>query len=161
VVCGGRRSRSPVPRKPMSSPPPAASSVGIVARHGYRACLRRAQHRAGPVPTDRHAASYTTPRVSTRINFLQGSGGDGEGKVTPVIEASIPAWRVSAQPHLRQFQPDHVRESPRRYRNLLGLGVADFVLVPPGSIPITTSGKARRAVCVERYRQGPFARLDV
>jgi acyl-CoA synthetase (AMP-forming)/AMP-acid ligase II len=93
--------------------------------------------------------------------LLQGSGGDGEGKVTPVIEASIPAWRVSVQPPLRQFQPDHVRESPRRYRKLLGLGVADFVLVPPGSIPITTSGKARRAVCVERYRQGPFARLDV
>ena len=41
-----------------------------------------------------------------------------------------------------------------------GLSVADLVLVPPGSIPITTSGKVRRAACVERYRHGQFARLD-
>ena len=39
--------------------------------------------------------------------------------------------------------------------------VADLVLVPPGSIPITTSGKIRRSTCVERYRQDEFSRLDV
>jgi long chain fatty acid CoA FadD26 len=38
---------------------------------------------------------------------------------------------------------------------------ADVVLVPPGTIPITTSGKIRRSACVERYQQGVFARLDV
>ena len=31
--------------------------------------------------------------------------------------------------------------------------VADLVLVPPGSIPITTSGKVRRSACAERYLQ--------
>jgi long-chain fatty acid adenylyltransferase FadD28 len=41
-----------------------------------------------------------------------------------------------------------------------GLGVADLVLVAPGSIPITTSGKVRRSACVEQYRHGQFARLD-
>jgi long-chain fatty acid adenylyltransferase FadD28 len=41
-----------------------------------------------------------------------------------------------------------------------GLSVADLVVVPPGSIPITTSGKVRRAACVEQYRQDQFARLD-
>jgi fatty acid CoA ligase FadD28 len=41
-----------------------------------------------------------------------------------------------------------------------GLGVADLVLVSPGSIPITTSGKIRRAQCVEFYQQHQFARLD-
>ncbi|OBH76978.1 acyl-CoA synthetase [Mycobacterium scrofulaceum] len=41
-----------------------------------------------------------------------------------------------------------------------GLSVADLVVVAPGSIPITTSGKVRRAACVERYRQNQFARLD-
>ncbi|MBX9640230.1 MAG: AMP-binding protein [Mycobacteriaceae bacterium] len=41
-----------------------------------------------------------------------------------------------------------------------GLSVADLVLVPPGSIPITTSGKVRRSACVEQYRQDQFARLD-
>jgi long-chain fatty acid adenylyltransferase FadD28 len=34
------------------------------------------------------------------------------------------------------------------------------VLVPPGSIPITTSGKVRRSACVEQYRRNEFARLD-
>ncbi len=42
-----------------------------------------------------------------------------------------------------------------------GLTVADLVLVQSGSIPITTSGKVRRAACVEQYRQDRFARLDV
>jgi fatty acid CoA ligase FadD28 len=41
-----------------------------------------------------------------------------------------------------------------------GLSVADLVLVPPGSIPTTTSGKVRRHACVEHYRHGRFARLD-
>jgi long-chain fatty acid adenylyltransferase FadD28 len=41
-----------------------------------------------------------------------------------------------------------------------GLSIADLVFVPPGSIPITTSGKVRRAACVEQYRQDRFARLD-
>src|SRR3984885_14903299 len=41
-----------------------------------------------------------------------------------------------------------------------GLRVADFVLVPPGSIPITTSGKVRRSAAAERYRQDEFTRLD-
>jgi long-chain fatty acid adenylyltransferase FadD28 len=43
--------------------------------------------------------------------------------------------------------------------NSHGLSVADLVLVPPGSIPITTSGKIRRAACVDQYRHGQFARL--
>ncbi|MET0456342.1 MAG: AMP-binding protein [Mycobacterium sp.] len=41
-----------------------------------------------------------------------------------------------------------------------GLNAADLVLVAPGSIPTTTSGKVRRAACVEQYRSGQYARLD-
>jgi fatty acid CoA ligase FadD28 len=41
-----------------------------------------------------------------------------------------------------------------------GLSISDLVFVSPGSIPITTSGKVRRATCVEQYRQGEFARVD-
>ena len=41
-----------------------------------------------------------------------------------------------------------------------GLSVADLVLVPPGSIPMTTSVKIRRSQCVELYRQDKFTRLD-
>jgi long-chain fatty acid adenylyltransferase FadD28 len=42
-----------------------------------------------------------------------------------------------------------------------GLRVADLVLVAPGCIPITTSGKIRRSTCVEHYRHDQFTRLDV
>ena len=41
-----------------------------------------------------------------------------------------------------------------------GLNVANLVLVGPGTIPTTTSGKIRRAACVEQYRQERFTRLD-
>ncbi|HEY2584703.1 MAG TPA: AMP-binding protein, partial [Tepidisphaeraceae bacterium] len=52
------------------------------------------------------------------------------------------------------------REVTSAISNSHGLGIADLVLVPPGSIPITTSGKVRRAACVEQYRQAQFLRLD-
>jgi fatty acid CoA ligase FadD21 len=44
--------------------------------------------------------------------------------------------------------------------NAHGLNVGDLVLVRPGSIPTTTSGKIRRAACAEQYRQDQFIRLD-
>jgi fatty acid CoA ligase FadD21 len=44
--------------------------------------------------------------------------------------------------------------------NAHGVNVGDLVLVPPGSIPTTTSGKIRRAACAEQYRQDQFIRLD-
>ena len=45
--------------------------------------------------------------------------------------------------------------------NSHGIAVSDLVLVAPGSIPITTSGKIRRSSCVEIYERNEFARLDV
>ena len=44
--------------------------------------------------------------------------------------------------------------------NAHGINVEDLVLVQPGSIPITTSGKVRRSACVEQYRHDQFIRLD-
>lgn len=52
------------------------------------------------------------------------------------------------------------REVTSALSNSHGLSVADLVLVPPGSIPTTTSGKVRRSACVEQYRHDQFARLD-
>jgi long-chain fatty acid adenylyltransferase FadD28 len=52
------------------------------------------------------------------------------------------------------------REVTSAISNSHGLSVADLVLVSPGSIPITTSGKVRRATCVEQYRHGQFVRVD-
>ena len=42
-----------------------------------------------------------------------------------------------------------------------GVRATDVVMVPRGSIPVTTSGKVRRSACVDRYRRDDFARLDV
>jgi long chain fatty acid CoA FadD26 len=42
-----------------------------------------------------------------------------------------------------------------------GLRLADLVLVAPGSIPLTTSGKVRRSTCAECYTNDAFKRLDV
>ena len=40
------------------------------------------------------------------------------------------------------------------------LNAADIVLVAPGSLPTTTSGKIRRAASGEMYRDRKFTRLD-
>lgn len=39
--------------------------------------------------------------------------------------------------------------------------MSDLVLVAPGTIPITTSGKIRRSACIDRYQQDEFSRLDI
>lgn len=52
------------------------------------------------------------------------------------------------------------REVTSAISNSHNLRVADLVLVDPGSIPITTSGKIRRSACVGRYQRNEFARLD-
>ncbi len=41
------------------------------------------------------------------------------------------------------------------------VSLTDFVLTGPGTLPLTTSGKVRRAASVELYRSGDFIRLDV
>jgi fatty acid CoA ligase FadD28 len=45
--------------------------------------------------------------------------------------------------------------------NSHGISAEDVLLVTPGSIPITTSGKVRRATCVQLYQDGGFQRIDV
>jgi acyl-CoA synthetase (AMP-forming)/AMP-acid ligase II len=42
-----------------------------------------------------------------------------------------------------------------------GLAAADLVVVAPGSLPSTASGKVRRSACVDLYQSGQFTRLDV
>jgi len=45
-------------------------------------------------------------------------------------------------------------------KNTHGVRVGDLVLVAQGSLPITTSGKVRRASCGQMYNAGEFSRLD-
>jgi acyl-CoA synthetase (AMP-forming)/AMP-acid ligase II len=51
------------------------------------------------------------------------------------------------------------REVTSAISNSHGLSVADIVLVPRGALPITTSGKIRRASSAEMYREDAFTRL--
>lgn len=78
-------------------------------------------------------------------------GGDGTESLVTVIE-------------LKKGDAGAVSELKSRITaaisNAHGLAVADIVLVEPGAIPTTTSGKIRRAACVEMYRRNQFTRLD-
>ncbi|MBI3693120.1 MAG: AMP-binding protein, partial [Mycolicibacterium aromaticivorans] len=44
--------------------------------------------------------------------------------------------------------------------NTHGIAVADLVLVGPGSIPVTTSGKVRRQLSKDIYQRNEFTRVD-
>ncbi|WP_324666813.1 Putative AMP-binding protein [Mycobacterium canetti] len=44
---------------------------------------------------------------------------------------------------------------------LHGLRLSDFLLVPPGALPRTTSGKISRAACSRLYRADEFGRIEV
>ncbi|BDE13788.1 putative fatty-acid--CoA ligase fadD25 [Mycobacterium kiyosense] len=82
---------------------------------------------------------------------------DGIEKLVAILEIR----KKFDNPEEKTERLDYVkREVTSAISNSHGLAVADLVLAPQGSIPVTTSGKVRRALCVELYRQGKFARLD-
>lgn len=59
---------------------------------------------------------------------------------------------------------DRLRDIKRTVQRAISsahaIRASDVVLMQPGAIPITTSGKTRRTACAEMYRRGEFARLD-
>ena len=83
---------------------------------------------------------------------------DSTEQLVTVIE--VKKKRGEAGEELRHRLSDVRSDVTSAISNAHGLNVGDVVLVPAGSIPITTSGKIRRAACVEQYRQDQFARLD-
>jgi fatty acid CoA ligase FadD28 len=81
----------------------------------------------------------------------------GTEKLVAIIELN----KRSGSPEDAGRRLDMVkREVTSAISNSHGLRVADLVVVDPGSIPTTTSGKVRRAACVERYRKDRFAPLN-
>ncbi len=82
-----------------------------------------------------------------------------EGTEQLVVIIEVKKWGDSDEDALHNLEILK-REVTSAISNSHGLAVADLVVVAPGSIPITTSGKVRRAACVERYRQHEFIRLD-
>ena len=80
--------------------------------------------------------------------------GDRSEKLVAIIE--LEKRGDSAEDELRIIKDEVTSAISKSH----GLSVADLVVVPPGSIPSTASGKVRRSACVERYRRNEFSRLD-
>lgn len=91
----------------------------------------------------------------------------GRAAAIAVVDESTEELIVIVEAKARGESAEEVRENLRNVQeqvtsaisNSHGLGVQDVVLVAPGSIPITTSGKVRRTACVQLYRDGGFQRL--
>jgi acyl-CoA synthetase (AMP-forming)/AMP-acid ligase II len=83
--------------------------------------------------------------------------GDGMEKLVAIIELKK---RGDSDGDVMRRMGVVKREITSAISTSHGLSVADLVLVSPGSIPITTSGKVRRAECVQLYRREEFARID-
>lgn len=83
--------------------------------------------------------------------------GDGMEQLVVVLEVKK---RGDSDEDVRQKFAVVKRQVTSAISNSHGLSVADLVLVAPGSIPITTSGKVKRSACVELYQRNEFARLD-
>lgn len=82
---------------------------------------------------------------------------DGTEQLVVVIETR---GRGDSEVVVRQQLATLKREVTSAISSSHGLGAADVVLVAPGTIPITTSGKVRRSLCAEHYRRNEFVRLD-
>ena len=78
-------------------------------------------------------------------------------KLVTIIEVKRPgASKEDVMEKLRMVK----REVTAAISTSHGLSVSDLVLVSPGAIPITTSGKVRRSECVKLYRRGKFNRIN-
>ena len=81
----------------------------------------------------------------------------GTEELVAIVELpKAPGGGERAGPDLDEIK----RDVAAAVANAHGLSVGDLVLVPPGSIPTTTSGKIRRAGSAEQYRQSQFVRLN-
>jgi acyl-CoA synthetase (AMP-forming)/AMP-acid ligase II len=56
-------------------------------------------------------------------------------------------------PQIRSAMRDHVDAA-------FGIGVSDIVLIKPGALPRTSSGKVRRSQCRTDYLAGALERAD-
>jgi len=76
-----------------------------------------------------------------------------------VVIGELTRWGHTAEEAMQKF-----RAVKREITNAISMShrvrVTDVVVVAPGSIPVTTSGKVRRSSCIERYLNHEFTRLD-
>jgi long-chain fatty acid adenylase/transferase FadD23 len=83
-------------------------------------------------------------------------GGAGGEKLVTIVEVKRRGSKEDVMERLGMVK----REVTAAISTSHGLSVSDLVMVSPGAIPITTSGKVRRAECVKLYRGGKFNRIN-
>ena len=83
-------------------------------------------------------------------------GGVGGEKLVTIVEVKRRGSKEDLMERLGMVK----REVTAAISTSHGLSVSDLVMVSPGAIPITTSGKVRRAECVKLYRGGQFNRIN-
>ena len=81
---------------------------------------------------------------------------DQSERLVAIVEMKRRGSEEEVQSRLRTVK----REVTTAISKSHSVRVTDLVLVPPGSIPITTSGKIRRSATAECYLQEQFTRLD-
>lgn len=86
-----------------------------------------------------------------------GVADDGSEQLVVIMEVKA---RGESESDVREALTAVKNQVTSAISNSHGLSVADLVLVAPGSIPITTSGKVRRSACVQAYQGNRFARVD-
>ncbi len=99
-----------------------------------------------PEDVERAVGAVDGVRAGNVIAF--GADGDrGRGRETLVVVAESKADDLAG---LRRLVAERVREA-------VGVPAKDIVLVAPGTLPKTSSGKLQRSLCRARYRDGTLA----
>lgn len=83
---------------------------------------------------------------------------DATEKLVVIVEVKM---RGQSEEEIAEHLRNVTERATSAISNAHGVSVQDVVLVAPGSIPITTSGKVRRSTCVQLYKDGGFPRLGV
>jgi fatty-acyl-CoA synthase len=100
-----------------------------------------------PEDVERAVGSVEGVRAGNVIAF--GVEGD-RGRETLVVVAEC---KTDDLAHLRKLVSERVRE-------VVGVPAKDIVLVTPGTLPKTSSGKLQRSLCKRRYDEGQLALVD-
>lgn len=87
------------------------------------------------------------------------------GRAAAVSVPDEASERLVVLAELRKFDIDQLAELKSQVVSAVSkahaVRVSDVVLLDPGSLPITTSGKVRRAASMDRFRTGQFSPLGV
>ena len=104
-------------------------------------------------PTANTAAAAEKKGVRTLVKFFGVDTAKGKEGMVVVAEARAPEGSTDLAPLRAQVQ--------ERVKAVAGIPAKDVVLVSPGTLPKTSSGKLQRAQCRARYLAGHLELVSV